>query len=97
MAPPLSFNYWLPAGAAIKRSKLGTILSGTRHGWEDFTTTREALFSENDLILSSNNDMVVVRIPNVSGARSDRWQSIQFDFLQLKRVVGVKQNGTETQ
>jgi hypothetical protein len=63
-------------------------------GWEDFTTTRDALFTEDDLVKSPINDMVVVRIPELNGGvRPDGWQSIQFDFLQLKIVVDVKHYG----
>ena len=98
LAPKGSFNYWLPAGTKIQRSRSRTTLPGMPWGWEDFTTTREALFTEDDLVLSPINDMTVVRIPNMSdgGVRSDGWQSIQFDFLQLKRVINVKQYEAET-
>lgn len=88
------FKYWLPAGTEIKRSKSRTLLPGMPEGWEDFTTTRDALFTEDDLVKSPINDMVVVRIPELNGGvRPDGWQSIQFDFLQLKIVVDVKHYG----
>ncbi len=83
-------KYILRAGTKIQRSMSRTALPGIPWGWEDFTTTKDAIFSADDLITSKVNGLVVVRIPTLDGSvRPDGWQSIQFDFMKL----GVLQLG----
>lgn len=77
-------KYILRAGTKIHRSKSRVALPGMLWGWDDFITTRDAVFSPDDLITTTGNGLVVVRIPKLGGGvRSDGWQSIQFDFSHL--------------
>ena len=72
-------KYMLRAGSRIKRTRTSFASLTTR--WEDFTTTKHAFFTEDDLIRTKDSDMVMVRLPLTL-----EYKQIQFDFVQLERT-----------
>ena len=80
-------KYLLHAGSRIQRRKDNVLVGdrGNRHWknarWEDFTTTRHAFFTEDDIIRSHHLDLVWVKLPE-----SQEYRQIQFYFSQLEKT-----------